>query len=336
MPRPSRKPLYIDQIKRLYLDKKHSLVEISKAVPVSVQTMSRWLTEDGIQLEARPRNPNVGRTAEQQEQINRKIKATWQEKVATEGKPAGRTRKVAREQRICPECGGEFEVLVTSPKKFCSMHCARFNQARIRQQEVRDAWYASEESSCSCGEKIPYEHRDTWKYCSPECRGEYGAKRQPDPANHVTFHCQNCGKETTRPRGYGNGHHKYCSNDCARRHTKTRKFYAVEGFDIVFESSWECLFWGLCSFLKIPVERFDREHGVEWKPGQWYAPDFWLPSVGVAVEIKGQEDEDDLVRWEAFWADTPLVVLDQKKLQQLRMEADQEDFVDLLGLLTHR
>ena len=151
---------------------------------------------------------------------------------------------------------------------------------------------------------------------------KYGKKKQPKPENHVTFNCGNCGKEVTRYKKYGNGHLKYCSNECARKHTKTRKFYAVEDFDIVFESSWEVFFWGLCAMEKLSVDRFDREHGVEWKPGCWYAPDFWLPTLEIAVEIKGQPDAADLARWNAFAQQRSLAVLGQAELDQLRKAED--------------
>ena len=322
MPRVSAKPQYINEITRLYLDEKLSLGEISEVVPVSIQTMSRWLTEDGVALEARPRNANAGRTAEQQAEINEKIKATYRAKAKAGIEQRGRSRSVARESRDCAaSCGTSFEVRVTSTKKFCSMHCARFDQARRVQEEARTAWDSSEKSLCACGEgRIPNEHRDTWKYCSSECRTVHGGKRRPDPANHVTFVCQNpnCprdGEPITRPRGYGNGHHKFCSNACARTHTKTRHFSAIEDFDIVFESSWEALFWGLCAFRKLPVERFDREQGVEWQSGSWYAPDFWLPSLELAIEVKGQPDEEDPMRWDKFGR--PLVVLGYEEMDVL-------------------
>jgi hypothetical protein len=321
----SRKPQYIEEVRRMYLDEKMSLSEISAELPVSVQTLSRWLTEDGVQLEARPRNANAGRTAEQQAAINAKISATQQgraEQGLIVGRPSG-----AREERICPGCTQAFLARASSPKKCCSLHCARFVQAREKQQQVSEAWYESDASTCACGGKIPYEHRDTWKYCSVECRQTYGGKRQPNPENHVTFICLNCGSSVTRYKGYGNGHLKYCSNECAHRHTKTRKFYAVEGFDIVFESTWETLFWGLCGLLKLPVERFDRERGIEWAQGFWYAPDFWLPTLGIAVEVKGLEDPDDVTRWATFRERTALAVVQRGELDALRKTDD------LAGLL---
>lgn len=88
---------------------------------------------------------------------------------------------------------------------------------------------------------------------------------------------------------------------------------------IVLDSSYECLFWGLCMLHKIPVERYDRTaHAVEWKPGQWYAPDFLVLANGdhLAVELKGVEDEHDAERWAAFREHLPLTVLDGETLRR--------------------
>jgi hypothetical protein len=330
MPRTSRKPQYIDTVTQMYCDQKMSLSEIADVLPVSVQTLSRWLTEDGVDLEPRFRNPNAGRTVEEQVQINQKIQQTWRDKIEAGEKPVGRTPRVPREDREC-QCGKQFTVRKTSVQKYCSMYCARFYQARIEQGKVRQAWYDNEASSCKCGKKIPYERRDTWKYCSVECRKLYGAKRQPKLENYVTFNCLNCDKEVTRYKNYGSGHNKYCSNACAQRHTKTRRFYAVEDFDIVFESSWEALFWSLCQFLKIPVERYDREQGVEWGDGKWYAPDFWLPSIVTAVEIKGQEDDSDTERWDLFRRERgSLIIVDRDLLNELRQATTTDGFTSLL------
>jgi len=69
---------------------------------------------------------------------------------------------------------------------------------------------------------------------------------------------------------------------------------------IVLDSGYEALFWGLCTTLKIPIERFDRQYGVAWREDCWYAPDFWLPTLGTAVELKGLEDAEDELKWAAY------------------------------------
>lgn len=138
----------------------------------------------------------------------------------------------------------------------------------------------------------------------------------------MTFNCLNCDRGVTRYRKYGNGYNKYCSNACATRHTKTRRFYAVEDFEIVFESSYECKFWADCMIAKIPVERFDRRHGINYDPARpdaWYAPDFWVPTYQTAVEIKGVEDGLDPIRW-GQWSGK-LIVFDVEEMTTLSPES---------------
>lgn len=89
----------------------------------------------------------------------------------------------------------------------------------------------------------------------------------------------------------------------------TRRFHAMDDF----ESGCEAFFWGACVVAKIPVERFDRKHGIQWdkdRPDSWYAPDFWLPAYKVAVEIKGIQDDQDPYRWAEWTTQTkkPLLV----------------------------
>lgn len=176
---------------------------------------------------------------------------------------------------------------------------------------------------CPCGKTIPrvegtktrYTYR---KYCDAECRRLYAAKRQKDPAKYVTFNCETCGKENTRYKGYGNGANRFCDNTCAQKHTRKKVHIVVEDA-VVLDSKWEALFWGLMGFCKIPCERYDRTHAVMWAPDQWYAPDFWLPGIGMAVEVKGLEDEHDAERWAAYRERFgPLLVIGRDKMDKMR------------------
>jgi hypothetical protein len=188
------------------------------------------------------------------------------------------------------------------------------------------AEYEADPKRCPCGEAIPYEFRHTRQFCSPKCRSERQAKRQKDPTNHVTFNCLNCDNEVTRSRNYGNGHNKYCSNACANKHNKTKRHYGVDGLEIVFDSGYEALFWGLCMLLKVPVERYDRRRGVEWRPGLWYAPDFYMPTLNFAVELKGVLDDEDPERWDAFREEQgSLIVLTEDRLR--KMVGDRGEFM---------
>jgi hypothetical protein len=232
----------------------------------------------------------------------------------TRVKPLPVTKECAR-----PECGESFEVIPTrateARREYCSRQCSMKVINVERGLQKQREWDANPRSTCACGVgRIPYEVRNTTKYCSPECRITYGQKKQADPANYVTFDCKHCGETVTRYKSHGN-YHKYCSNACAQKHTKT-KVHIVVDEAVVLDSGWEALFWGLCAFQKLTVERYDRSAGVLWKANGWYAPDFWLPSLELAVEIKGQEDDSDAARWAAFRQKHPLAVLGREELEE--------------------
>jgi hypothetical protein len=304
--------------------------QIARQYGTSVQTVTRQLSEAGADLTLdRVGDAPAPRTPERQAEINAKISAN------RKGKGIG--PRVVHDDRICqnPACGKSYQYAPgRSGEKFCSRACRNVVRATSNQLSAREE-YDSEPRRCPCGEAIPYEYRHTRLYCSPEHRTQYQAKRAEDPTRHVTITCQNekCGKEIKRYKGYGNGALKFCSNACAQKHTKTRRFYAVEDFDIVFESSWETLFWGLCAFLKVPIERYDRGNGVAWSESGWYAPDFWLPFPGVAIEVKGQEGPEDEAKWQAFreQREQRLIVVDRPLLDRLRVAANAHDFEALLS-----
>jgi transposase len=185
---------------------------------------------------------------------------------------------------------------------------------------------------CPCGTQTPSPNQ---RYCD-EHRDLYGKKRQPNPDNHVMIVClyEECprkGEPLSRYKGYGNGALLFCSNDCARKHTKTRKFYAVEDFDIVFESAWEAYVWAKLTFVKIPVDRFEREQGVPWREDGWYAPDLWLPN-SLAIEVKGQPDEEDREKWTKYRAERgPLVVLGPEQMRHFHEISEKAELIGWLA-----
>lgn len=240
--------------------------------------------------------------------------------------PRWRQKEPARwEDRTCPQCGTVFSIQKSQKKTYCSRVCSG-KAARLR----------IEEHACEgCGRPIPppssgktrYTYR---KYCSMKCRVEHGKFRQKDPDNWVSFECQTCGKTTERRKSVP-GPRKFCSNECATKHTKTVKHYAVRESDMVLDSTWEALFVGQCGWFKVECRRFDREGVIEWRPGQWYGPDFVLPELGVTVEIKGVEDPDDRAKWDAFREKVgPLAVIDKVVLQEIRMIDTREGFVEIV------
>jgi hypothetical protein len=338
MGRPSGKNAFIEQVKKLYVEDKLSLGEIREITQRSQQTLSRWLQGEGIIIEPRPRNSNAGRTPEQQATINarvsasRKGKGTGPRKRAASQPSRADVQRQAQpaEPRQCQFCPNTFEPS-TAGQVYCSRRCARGADA-ARKSARNQETYAANPKRCPCGAAISYELRHSAKYCGPECRKEYGRYREKDPENYLTFSCEACGTEITRLKGYS-PYNKYCSNDCARRHTKVKKHILVDDA-VVLDSNYEVLLWGLCSVAKVSIQRFERQEGVAWNDGGWYAPDFLVKWKGrqVAVETKGWVDDRDQKRWAAFRAakDVPLVVLTRDALWP--PPASREDLLALLGL----
>lgn len=332
--RPSGKAQHIDEVRRLYLKEEWSLGEISDHLGPSVQTLSRWLQSEDIELQARTRNPNAGRTPEKQAEINARISTSVRTSEKKRQNPGG--SKTTYEERTCEwtTCENVFRVSVNSPKRFCSMKCVGRSAALHKSQEYQRAWQEDPKSKCQCGNTIPYENRHIWKYCSDVCRQQYGGKRQADPVNWMTKNCRNCG-ENFQIRKSSQSYGYYCSIACAQTHTKTKKHYAIEGLEIVFDSSYECLFFGLCMFHKIPIERFDRSQCIPYETGH-YGPDFVVQlhvssMPPIYVEIKGYEDEDDVRRCDAWRAQGHLLaVVTQERMGDL-LTADPTRFRRALG-----
>ena len=172
--------------------------------------------------------------------------------------------------------------------------------------------------ACPCGQRTGVPGR---KYCSPEHVREYGEKKQADPARQVTFNCQGCGKEVTRYRSYGNGSHKYCSNECSAKHNRTKQHIVIEDA-LVLDSPFEALFYGLCRLWKIEIVRADRAEAIPFGEKGWYCPDFYLPDLRLYVEVKGFEDDDDRARCDEWRKSRQLAVLRREELHVLRTRAN--------------
>lgn len=172
MPRTSSKAKYIDEVKRLYINELRSLNEIRQALGPSVQTLSRWLGEEGIELAARPRDPNKGRSSAAQAAINERVAASQRARIGAGGHHGGRSRRIERETRACanPACSATFEVPVTSRQRFCGMTCARSISNKERWAGKRQM------TTCPCGKEFysPYAK----KYCSNECSAKHTRTKQ--------------------------------------------------------------------------------------------------------------------------------------------------------------
>ena len=217
--------------------------------------------------------------------------------------------------RVCSNCGNEYKPTGTSQK-----YCASC--------KLQGVWYTEHYKKrsilCPCGKPTEY----TAKFCSLECKRKYGSPRQRVKPDKVAI-CLTCGNEFSKPWHYPS-QMKYCSNPCAQKHTKAIRHIVVKESDVVLDSTWEALFWGLCGFNKIEVERFDRQNAIEWKSNQWYAPDFWLPEYDLAVEIKGMVDDDDHEKWAATNEVMSLVILGRPELERLQ----KEEFISTLTSLS--
>jgi hypothetical protein len=235
--------------------------------------------------------------------------------------------------RECKRCGATFEVPPTYKKKqYCTRACSSAATAEQRAASNRaNGRYKA--PVCPCGNEVTregtkYVYARDKKYCSPECRAKYGKKRQPNPDNYVTFDCMTCARSVTRYKGYGNGASKFCSNRCAAKHTKTKHHLAFRDDDVLLDSAWEGLFWCLMKYDKIPVVRVDRDLAIEWTNGHHYAPDFYLPTLGTWVEVKGLEDDEDPARWDAWRAVRGrLVVMGRFDLDQLLGAGSREQWM---------
>lgn len=236
--------------------------------------------------------------------------------------------KEPREIRVCERCGNEFVVRQSVPQRYCGRACARQVDAIAKSGRSQAEWEASPQSYCPCGiGRIPYVKRHYNKYCSDECRLRYGKKRQANPANYVTFNCRTCGKEVTRYKNYGNGSNLYCSNECASKFTHKKHHVTMKDSDVLLDSAWEAAVWGVLHVHKIAVERADRSLAVEWSPGCYYAPDFYLPSKGLWIEVKGLPDPDDETRWAAWRvAHGPLLVLDESNVHSFLADPEGATF----------
>ena len=276
---------------RLYLEEGLYQREVAERVGVTPTTVLRWMKAEGI--EARK----------------------------------GRHKDPARNASgVCADCGKTFEYLPSQRSgTYCSVACRDRHKAKVAEPVNR---------KCPCGQPVFRPGENTAsdrKYCSAECRSKYGKpSKVKDPSKWVTFPCQTCGKAVDRRKSVP-GPRKFCSNECATKHTKTVKHYAVRESDMVLDSTWEALFVGQCGWFKVECRRFDREGVIEWRPGQWYGPDFVLPELGVTVEIKGVEDPDDRAKWDAFREKVgPLAVIDKVVLQEIRMIDTREGFVEIV------
>lgn len=310
--RPAKWDHLIPEMIRLYTEEKMSRNQISKQLNISVQTITRKLELAGVKFENRMSNTRKPLSEEHKKSISK----------GRIGKGIG-IRSPNKQIRACEFCTNEYQPN-DAKQRFCDTQCRdNFNRWES-QAQARINWIENPKSMCLCGKRIPFASRHVRKYCSDECTKLYGLKKQKDPENYVTFNCETCENEVTRYKNYGSGASRFCSNECSA------KSYNVKARidDVVLDSGWEALFWGLCKFLKIPIERVDRSQAVSFD-GKTYAPDFFLPTENIYIEIKGMLDDDDIDRWQN-WKNhhmAHLVILNWDKLDSIRRKENSSDFI---------
>lgn len=310
-----KKPLYLSRVLELHEQGK-TVNEIADVIQdIHFTTVAQWLRDEGKQPAYRGQT-RIAQESQvdprQEEALSRYLSGESAPAISKDMGLSERTVEWWAKRAGVWEQGGIFKRHRDAAKEVVRLYregekvsnlvgrtVLDYYQIRIALDKAGVLAYPDSEKPkdrCPCGKLTGRPNR---KYCSPEHRTLYGKKKRANPENYVTFECLNCEKEVTRYKNYGNGHNKYCSNECAQKHTKIKKHIVVDDA-IVLDSGYEALFWGLCTTLKIPIERFDRQYGVAWREDCWYAPDFWLPTLGTAVELKGLEDAEDELKWAAY------------------------------------
>lgn len=255
--------------------------QVADELGVHPETIRKWMKQEGYKW------PHNGRKA---------------------ARP-GRHNPTEKVSKPCENCGSVMELNPSeTARKYCSFECFK---------EGKRASF-----SCPCGKRVVVAKSiaAVRQFCSMACRDVYGKKRQPDPANYVTFNCQTCGDEVTRYRKYGSGANMFCSNPCAAKHTKTVRHYVIREMDMVLDSGWEALVAGLLQYHKVPVKRVDRSEAVTTESGAIYAPDFEVVVDGevLYLEVKGFDNGNQSEGWETWRRERGhLVVLEREDLEAI-------------------
>lgn len=230
----------------------------------------------------------------------------------------------------CAGCGDDFVTKVHPStggvakgyaSKYCSRQCGLSSHNRSRRADTK-ASYLKDPKTCPCGAEFPYEDRHSRIYCSDECTGKYGKKRQSDPSNYVTFDCESCGESVTRRKSYGSGALRFCSNQCSSKSNHSKVFSLTDGDDVIqLDSSWEALVFGVMTFTKTAqIKRVDRDEVIELVTENgnagYYAPDFVVGEV--YLEIKGFVKPRTVARAVA-WRESgkKVAILDRDRIQAL-------------------
>lgn len=363
MSRPTAKNQYIDQIRRL-AGSGASISEIATEVGVPASNVRRWAAEESIDLmSARDKRRQdaiqmyrEGSTIAEVEAATGVPASSVQRYVSQAGisRPQGNTsrrafkkeRNLERVLALHAEGKSVYEIAALLPESVSYQSVGRW----ISQENLTPDYGMKDHSVAKAkaerrqgavqrlrdGEKATDIAADLGVAATTVYRwaGVAGMEFTPrgkkaDPSKKRIFTCQNCGEEATRYKAARTAF-KYCSSTCAEKHTRTKEHIILED-GTVLDSKWEALFIGVMSMLNINCERHKRDLGVTWgEVGHWYAPDFYLPTDELYVEVKGVPRPGDPVKWAAFREQVgPLAVLDRDGLNRLRT-LDREDAIEYL------
>jgi len=192
-----------------------------------------------------------------------------------------------------------------------------------------------------CGKLIEdYISRDR-KYCSRSCMIKDFVKKEvylkglsyfKKGDNSPIWNCLECGKEFKHYKRNGKLNCKFCSKKChtiyQRKHPKKgKKAYRfgkvshakyINYKGIWFHSTWESKF---AKFLDDKNVKWQYEYKTFDLGNTTYTPDFYLPEIGIYIEVKGYWREDAKKKFKMFkkkYRDN-IMVLDEKKLKTLRI-----------------
>lgn len=356
---PGRRPGYAPKKLRLFgrVRELHeqglTVYQIAQEVDVHVDTIGIWLREEGLQPiyavartgEAKGTDPRTSPKREEGLRLYREgytasmigkvlevptgTVDSWVSRAGLHGKggkAVQRERKALRAVELHDQGQGTDAISAALKTSYYLVQNWLFDAGRITERTSFGECAAED-----CRELV---YSPDHKYHDDACRQKNMKRRQADPANLVTFTCLNCKKEFTLPRSYTSVG-KYCSNECAAKHTRVKQHIVVDDA-IVLDSGYEALFWGLCSLWKLPVERGDRAKAVAVGLNGWYCPDFYMPGLNIWVEVKGFEDEDDRLRYDTWrMSGRKLAVLRREELDVLRTRANANEVWEQLRAWAH-
>ena len=86
--------------------------------------------------------------------------------------------------------------------------------------------------------------------------------------------------------------------------------------NIKFQGQRELDFYLWCERNNQPVERNKKWFDYSWEGNRKYNPDFYLPDLGIYVEIKGYETDRDRAKWKYF--PEKLIIIKEAEIIKIR------------------